>query len=82
MPLVRSPLPVCEYDKAYRELVSAPPSSPPPARSPCSPEPPEARAYPPPPSGGPEYVLCNGHLSDLFDARDRATRPTPHAAPR
>ena len=78
MALSRGPRPLCEFDRAYRELVSELPTSPARVRSPCSPEPPEGRAYPPPPSGGPNYVLCNGHLSDLFDARDRAMHPTSH----
>lgn len=74
MPASRAPRPACDYERAYRELVGGSPV--PPAR-PCSPEVPEPRAYPAPPAGSTGYALCNGHLSDLFDARERAARPVP-----
>ena len=70
----RPPRPSCEFERAYRDLV--PLSAPPRPEAACSPETPELREYPLPPEGGRRYSLCNGHLSDLFDARDRSTRPS------
>lgn len=67
--------PACEFNRAFRELVGIPPTGPEPPMTPCSPETPEARDYPAPPAGAGKFVLCNGHLSDLFDARNRAARP-------
>lgn len=65
--------PSCEFERAYRDLVPLSPTPQP--ESACSPEVPELREYPLPPNGGRRYALCNGHLTDLFDARDRAASP-------
>lgn len=73
----RVPRPVCEYDRAYRELIGK--AVAPLPLTACSPETPEVREYPPPPSGGRQYALCNGHLSDLFDARKRSSPQVPLA---
>ena len=67
----RAGRPSCEYDRAYKELVSTLEPLAQRSPTPCSPEVPEVRDYPPPPAGRPSYVLCNGHLSDLFTARER-----------
>ena len=37
---------------------------------PCSAEKPVAREHPLPPKSGAPYVLCNGHLRDLFGVRE------------
>ena len=66
--------PACEFERAYREMIEDPHSLLP--ATPCSPETPEAREYPPAHTGSPRYVLCNGHLSDLFDARERSAHPS------
>jgi hypothetical protein len=60
------PRPKCEADRAYRELIGHPPNETVGGSTLCSPEPPEPRDYPPPPAGSPKFVLCNGHLRDLF----------------
>ena len=67
--------PVCEVDRAFRELLGRPQSSTPEAASVCSPEPPELRVYPAARTPASNYVLCNGHLRDLFD--ELAQRPLP-----
>jgi hypothetical protein len=59
----------CESERAFLELVGEVTESS--ERGACSPEAAESRAYPPPIDGGRPYFLCNGHLRDLFDARDR-----------
>lgn len=64
----------CEFARAYSELVaSRETGAPPPVRS-CSELGPEERPYPPSPTGRP-YSLCNGHLRDLFEALERASKP-------
>ena len=70
--------PSCEFERAYRDLVPLSATRLPDAA--CSPETPELRDYPLPPDGGPKYALCNGHLTDLFDAQERSARPARVAA--
>ena len=67
--------PVCEVDRAYRELLGRDRADTAGASSTCSPETPEARDYPSPRAGEPNYFLCNGHLRDLFDELGHAA---PH----
>ena len=69
---VRPPRPVCEVDRAYRDLIGRPRSDTLGGGNPCSPEVPEAREYPAPRPAGKNYILCNGHLRDLFDEQARA----------
>ncbi len=71
--------PGCEIDRAFLELLGRPRSDTPEASSLCSVEPPEPREYPASPIPGRAYVLCNGHLRDLFDELARA-HPLPPAA--
>jgi hypothetical protein len=71
--------PVCEVDRAYRELLGRVRAGTKDAESRCSPEPPVARDYPASRPPGGEYVLCNGHLRDLFD--ELALPPQPTTAP-
>jgi hypothetical protein len=77
----RAPRPVCDADRAYRDLLGHPRTEIAGSISVCSPEIPEVRDYPAPVRGGARFVLCNGHLRDLFDelARSRGpvVRPTP-----
>jgi len=75
----RPPRPVCEVDRAFRELLGHPRSDTREAASLCSPEPPVVRDYPATPVPGAAYVLCNGHLRDLFDELSHA--PPPAVAP-
>ena len=79
MSATRTPRPVCEVERAYRELVGRASAETPAGAHPCSPEPAEVREYPLSPSGGPRYVLCNGHLRDLFDEIARLPRPAAPA---
>lgn len=72
--------PVCEVDRAFLELLGRPRSDTPEASSLCSTETPEPREYPASPIPGRPYVLCNGHLRDLFDELARAQRPAPTAS--
>ncbi len=73
----RPPRPVCEVDRAFLELVGRPRSETSAASSVCSPEPPELRPFPVPRVGAREYILCNGHITDLFDELARAKGPRP-----
>lgn len=67
----------CEFHRAYLDLASSPGA--PEATSRCSPESPEPRDFPAPPVGTRPYVLCNGHLRDLYDALDRVRQTAaPH----
>jgi hypothetical protein len=60
---------VCEAARAFRELTGRVPEMGPGSASECSPERPEPRSYPASPGrGSPPYILCNGHLRDLFAA--------------
>jgi hypothetical protein len=68
----RPPRPVCEVDRAYRDLVGHPPAETIGGSNACSPEPPEPRDFPAAPAGEKSYVLCNGHLRDLFAEQARA----------
>ena len=77
----RAPRPVCEADRAYRALLGRPLSDMPGPASICSPETPEARDYPAPAPGQARFVLCNGHLRDLFDEQARARSPAVGHAP-
>ncbi len=69
----RAARPICEADRAYRDLIGHLSSETRGGVTICSPEPPEARDFPEPPAGSPKYVLCNGHLRDLFDEQARAS---------
>jgi len=75
----RAPRPVCEIDRAYRELIGRPRSESTGTSNPCSPEPPEVRDYPASLLQGRNYFLCNGHLRDLFDELGRTPAPTVRA---
>lgn len=70
--------PMCEVDRAFLELLARPRSDTAEASSRCSAEPPEPREYPASPFPGRVYVLCNGHLRDLFEelARVQGLAPT------
>ena len=72
--------PACEFDRAYHELIGASRPEAGGAASPCSPETPEVRDYPAPRTGAAPYVLCNGHLRDLFDAQSRLAPAVPAPA--
>lgn len=80
MSVIRPPPPPCEYDRACRELIPGSSAAAGRPQAPCSPEPPELRDYPPAPAGSPPFRLCNGHLSDLFDAQERASHHAATAA--
>jgi hypothetical protein len=81
IPAARPPQPACEVDRAYRDLIGRAPADTLGGANPCSPEPPVAREFPAPFPAGKNYVLCNGHLRDLFAEQARAAaRPPP--APR
>jgi hypothetical protein len=67
--------PLCEVDRAFHELLGRHLSATTETRPLCSPETPAAREYPPARSPGASYVLCNGHLRDLFD--ELAVAPIP-----
>jgi len=71
--------PVCEAPRAYRELLHRPAADAAGPTTECSPEPPEVRDYPAPKGDGARFVLCNGHLRDLFaeQDRERARPPLP-----
>ncbi|MCI4339908.1 MAG: hypothetical protein L3J73_01380 [Thermoplasmata archaeon] len=68
----RAARPACEAERAYRDLIGRPSSDTRGGANACSPEVPEARDFPAPPPGGSKYILCNGHLRDLFDEQARA----------
>ncbi len=79
---VRAARPVCEVDRANRELIGRAPADTVGGSNACSPEAPEPREFPAPRVGTKNFVLCNGHLRDLFDEQARLrARPTPGAAP-
>lgn len=76
MNATRPPRPVCEVDRAYLDLIPRPRSETVGAASLCSPEVPELREYPAAPAGARNYVLCNGHLTDLLDEQARTRQST------
>ncbi|MGB6501181.1 MAG: hypothetical protein WBG19_07270 [Thermoplasmata archaeon] len=78
MPPTPSGRPVCEVQRAYRDLIGRAPAETHGGANPCSPEAPELRSFPVAPTGGAEYTLCNGHLRDLFD---ELSRLPSHSAP-
>jgi hypothetical protein len=69
--------PICEFARAYLELLGAVPSE---AQDHgCSHEPPESREYPAPRGGEVRYVLCNGHLRDIYSSLENS-KPVPPSA--
>lgn len=66
VPSQRPARPVCEFKRAHRELLGVEAQSV--EDHGCSPDTPEPRAYPVSVSGGRPFVLCNGHLRDVFSA--------------
>ncbi|MCI4369885.1 MAG: hypothetical protein L3J81_00985 [Thermoplasmata archaeon] len=77
IPHPHRPRPVCEVERAYRELVGHGRAGTRDGTSACSPEIPEERSFPAPPDHGTPYTLCNGHLRDLFDEQALARTPAP-----
>ncbi|MFY9716985.1 MAG: hypothetical protein WAK40_03505 [Thermoplasmata archaeon] len=74
----RAARPVCEVDRAYRELIGRPPAETTGGSNACSPEAPEPRSFPAAPAGEKEYILCNGHLRDLFDEQAKLSSLNAH----
>ncbi|HTP54965.1 MAG TPA: hypothetical protein VML94_08440 [Thermoplasmata archaeon] len=77
----RAARPVCEVDRAYRELIGRSPAETSGGSNPCSPEAPEPRSFPAARAGEKQYVLCNGHLRDLFDEQAKLSSLKSHPIP-
>lgn len=65
--------PVCEFARAHLDFLGTPPKES--QTLGCSPEPLELRSHPVPPDGSERYVLCNGHLRDLYSLIDTTRNP-------
>jgi hypothetical protein len=74
------PVPPCEFERAYADLVRPGASRRRPPVAACSGDEPTERSFPPPPPGAKPYTLCNGHLRDLF-ADLEALRSQASSAP-
>jgi hypothetical protein len=68
---------VCQFAGVYFELLGMAPKDS--QNHGCSLEPPEPRDYPAPRGGGGRYVLCNGHLRDIYSSMEelRDSRGSP-----